>query len=155
MKPKAMSDRFRRRMAGSALVAGSVLVGVASAQPAHPSPRIAVGPTTSPAVSIATLTARDLRVAVVAVRSSGGTTPTAEVRVALARKIGGGWRETGEMRLPEAYFWRTVTGPRAICKLEITTTAAPKPLRPHVTVRLLRSPSLGCGPLHRFALPDR
>jgi hypothetical protein len=149
-----MYEQFRRRMIGPALV-GAVLVGVASAQAAHPSPRIAVAPTTSPAVSVATLTARDLRVAVVAVRSSGGTTPTAEVRVALARKIGRSWRETGEMRLPEVYFWRTVTGPRAICKLEITTVAAPDPLRPHVTVRLLRSPSLGCGPLHRFALPDR
>jgi hypothetical protein len=150
-----VSDRFRRSMVGLILVAGAVLVGVASAQPAHRTVRIAVAPTTLPAVSIATSTARDLRVAVVAVRSSGGATPTAEVRVALARKIGGSWRETTEMRLLEAYFWRTVTGPGAICKLEITTVAAPKPLRPHVTVRLLRSPSLGCGPLHRFAVPDR
>jgi hypothetical protein len=106
--------------------------------------------------SVATVETRDFRVAVVAYRVSGGAAPTAEVRLAIAqRSAGGGWRERGERRLEETYFWRTVSGPRSVCKLEIATPATLSSVRPHVTVQLLLSPSLGCGRAHRFPLPSR
>ena len=149
-----MSKRSRKRTVAVALALAAAVLAVASAQPAQSSRHVRASPTTSPAISVATVTARDLRAAVVAVRTSGGTIPTAEVRVALARKIDGSWRETGEMRLREAYFWRTASGPASICRLEIATAASPTS-RGYVAVQLLRSPSLGCGPLHRFALPNR
>ena len=109
-------------------------------------------PTARPAVSIATVTTHDFRVAVVATRLTAGSTPTAEARVASAQRIAGGWREKGETRLKGTYFWRTVTGPRPICKLELATASSP---RSYVSIRLLQSPSLGCGPTHRIPLPPR
>jgi hypothetical protein len=106
--------------------------------------------------SVATVETRDFRVAVVAYRVSGGAAPTAEVRLAIAqRATGGGWRERGERRLDGTYFWRTVSGPRSVCKLEIATPGTLTSVRPHVTVQLLVSPSLGCGRAHRFPLPSR
>jgi hypothetical protein len=107
---------------------------------------------TAAASVVAIVTSRDFRVAVVAQRLNRGAVPTAEVRVAVAELVGGGWRERGERRLRETYFWRTVTGLRSICRLELATGS---PTRPHVTVQLLRSPALGCGPTHRLALPAR
>jgi hypothetical protein len=153
-KGKSMSEKSRKRTVALALALAAAVVAVASAQPAESTRRLRASPTTSPAISVATVTARDVRAAVVAIRKSGGTIPTAEVRVALARKVDGRWRETGEMRLREAYFWRTASGPRSICRLEIATAGSPTS-RGYVAVQLLRSPSLGCGPLHRFALPSR
>jgi hypothetical protein len=106
--------------------------------------------------SVATVETRDFRVAVVAYRVSGGAAPTAEVRLAIAQKAaGGGWRERGEKRLEETYFWRTVSGPRSVCKLEIATAGSLPSVRSHVSVQLLLSPSLGCGRAHRFPLPSR
>jgi hypothetical protein len=154
MKGETMSKKSRRRRVVPAFAVAAALAAVASAQPAQSTRHVRASPSTSPAISVATVTARDVRAAVVAIRTSDGTIPTAEVRVALARKIDGSWRETGEMRLREAYFWRTASGPRSICRLEIATAASPTS-RGYVAVQLLRSPSLGCGPLHRFALPSR
>lgn len=111
--------------------------------------------TTKRAASVAIVTTRDFRVAVVAQRLDGGAAPTAEVRVAVAQRVASRWRERGETRLNETYFWRTITGPRAVCKLDVATATSPRGARPHVAVQLLRSPSLGCGPTHRIPLPDR
>jgi hypothetical protein len=111
-------------------------------------------PTAKRVAAVATVTASDFRVAIVAARTSEGAAPTAEVRAAVAQRVGAAWRERRELRLAETYFWRTVTGPRAICRLEITTTTT-STSRPHVAIRLLRSPSLGCGPTHRLTLPSR
>jgi hypothetical protein len=105
--------------------------------------------------SIATLTTPDYRAALVAERVGAGATPTADVRLAVAQRVGGNWRERGERRLEETYFWKTVTGPRAVCRLELATATTRSGTRPHVTVRLLQSPSLGCGPTHRLSLPSR
>ncbi len=104
--------------------------------------------------TVATVTTSDFRLAVVAKRIGGGAAPTAEVRAAIAQRIGSAWRERRELRLAETYFWRTVTGPRAVCQLEIAT-ASSRARRPHVTLQLLQSPSLGCGPTHRLPLPQR
>jgi Arylmalonate decarboxylase len=54
---------------------------------------------------------QEFRVAVVATRLSGGSPPTAEVRVGFARRVRGRWREFDERRLGERYFWNTVSGP--------------------------------------------
>jgi hypothetical protein len=104
--------------------------------------------------SVGVITTADYRVAVVAQRMSG-LPPTAELRVGYARRVGGGWRELGERRLDETYFWRTVTGPRAVCRLEIETAGPGGRARPYATVRLLLSPSLGCGDTHRIPLTAR
>jgi hypothetical protein len=104
--------------------------------------------------SVGVITTADYRVAVVAQRMSGSP-PTAEVRVGYARRVGARWRELGERRLDETYFWRTVTGPRAVCRLEIETSGPGGRARPSVTVRLLLSPSLGCGDTYRIPLTAR
>jgi hypothetical protein len=97
--------------------------------------------------TVATVTTADFRIVIVATRVDGGAAPTADVRLAVARRVGDGWRERREVRLKETYFWRTVTGPQAVCRLEIGTANSPQ-----VAIRLLQSPSLGCGPLHRVPL---
>ncbi len=140
-------QRIARRIGVAATVTS--VVALAVAQP------IAAG-TRSEAQgarkTVAVLTTADLRVVVVATRSSGGGTPTAEVRVAFARRVRGGWREAGEKRLPETYFWHTVTGPRAVCRLETATAGSRAAFRPYVAVQLLLSPSLGCGRPYRISL---
>ena len=95
---------------------------------------------------------QEFRVAVVAKRLDGGSTPTAEVTVGPARRVGGSWREFGAQRLRETYFWHTLSGPRAICRLEINTAGTRAASGPHVTVRLLLSPSVGCGRMYRVSL---
>ena len=104
---------------------------------------------------LATLTTRDLRVAVVARRRDSGGTPTAEVRLGLARRVGGSWRELWERQLGETYFWNTLTGPRAVCRLAIASASSSPSFRPYVAVQLLLSPSLGCGRTYRVPLPSR
>lgn len=103
--------------------------------------------------TLATLTTRDFRAAVVARRLDGGGTPAAEVRVALARRAGTGWRELRESLLGEAFFWHTVTGPRAVCRFAVDSAGSSPSYDPYVTVRLLVSPSLGCGRTFRLPLP--
>jgi hypothetical protein len=104
--------------------------------------------------TVGVVTTQDFRVAVVAQRLTGSP-PTAEVRVGYARRVGARWRELGEKRLEETYFWRTVTGPRAVRRLEIETAGPGGRSRPYVTVRLLLSPSLGCGDTYRIPLTSR
>jgi hypothetical protein len=135
------------------IVLASVSVAMAATPLADARAKTEKRATSSRAVSIATVTTHGFRVAVVATRLTGGATPTADARVAIAQRIAGGWREKGETRLKETYFWRTVTGPRAICKLELATAGSPQ--SPYVAIRLLQSPSLGCGRTHRIPLPAR
>jgi hypothetical protein len=129
------------------------LVALAALLPAGAPARGETNLAATHVATVAVVTTRDFRVAVVAQRLDGGGTPTAEVRVAIARKVEGGWREQEELRLRETYFWRTLSGPRSICRLELATAGSPT--RPHATVQLLRSPALGCGATHRLALPTR
>lgn len=132
--------------AGAALVAA---LPVATGAPRQSDARAAR------VTSIATLTTRDFRVAVVARRLNGGATPTAEVRVRLAQRAGGRWRDLGERRLDDSYFWHVVRGPRAVCRLAIATAGARSSFRPYVTLQLLVSPSLGCGRAYRLPLAAR
>jgi hypothetical protein len=135
------------------IVLASIAVAMAATPLADARAKTEKRATSSRAVSIATVTTHDFRAAVVATRLTGGATPTADVRVAIAQRIAGRWREKAETRLKETYFWRTVTGPRAICKLELATARSPQ--SPYVAIRLLQSPSLGCGRTHRIPLPAR
>jgi hypothetical protein len=105
-----------------------------------------------PVASVAVLTVREFRVAVVARRLGGAVPPTAEVRIAAARRVGSSWREFKEKRLGETYFWNTVSGSRAVCRPEISTASSRRAVRPNVTVQLLLSPSLGCGRTYRMSL---
>ena len=130
------------------------MIALTMVQPAAPQTRTARHATAPRVASVATLTTKDFRVAVVARRLNGGATPTADVRVAVARRVGGAWREWAEKRLDETYFWHTVIGPRSVCRLEIATPARPISARLHVTVQLLQSPSLGCGLTYRVPLPS-
>jgi hypothetical protein len=143
------------RRLGTLIAVAAAAVGVVALAAVRPAatgaPREPQG--SAPRVaSVVTSTTRDFRVAVVAQRVNGGATPTADVRVAVARRAGAGWREVGERRLAERYFWNTVTGPRAVCRLAVATAGAGASFRPYVAVQLLLSPSLGCGRTHRVPL---
>lgn len=129
-----------------------VLFALASILPA-PTGASDDAPTRS--ATVAALTTRDFRIAVVARRLDGGGTPAAEVRVGLARRAGRSWQELRESRLGETFFWQTVTGPRAVCRLAMATTGSSPSFDPYVTVRLLVSPSLGCSRTYRLPLPRR
>jgi hypothetical protein len=126
---------------GLALLTLSLHAGAAEARAerADDNPRVA---------TVATVRTADFRVAIVATRVDGGGAPTADVRLGIAKRVGSGWRERREVRLKEIYFWRTVTGPRAVCRLQVATARSPE-----VGTQLLQSSSLGCGPLHRIPLP--
>jgi hypothetical protein len=102
--------------------------------------------------TVAIVTTKEFRVAVVAIRLSG-VPPTADLRVGLARRAGGRWREVAEHRLGERYFWNTVSHPHAVCRLEIVTVGTRHSPRSRVIVQLLLSPSLGCGRIYRIPLP--
>jgi hypothetical protein len=109
-------------------------------------------PTAPRAATVSLVTTHDFRVAVLTKRLTGGSAPTAEVRVDLARRVGAGWRELGERRLGETFFWHTISGPRAVCRLSIATTGARPSFQPYVTLQLPLSPSLGCGRTYRIPL---
>jgi hypothetical protein len=122
-------DMIRRRRARNvveaAVVAGSVVALVAT----QPTAARARGetPLTPRYASVATLTTRDFRVALGAYRVDREATPTADVRLAVARRVGS--------------------------RLEISTGGSQQSFRLHVTVQLLLSPSLGCARTHRVPLP--
>jgi hypothetical protein len=143
------SSRTSRRLVA---IAAAALVALATLQPTGAGSQSDAHQGAARVATIAVITTQDFRVVVVAKRLNGKSTPTAEVRVGLARRIGGSWREFGEQRLRETYFWHTLDGPRAVCRLEINTAGPRSASGPHVTVRLLLSPSLGCGRTYRLSL---
>jgi hypothetical protein len=105
--------------------------------------------------TIASASTGDFRVVVSATNlGGGGGAPTAAVTVRTFERESDRWRRKSERRLAGAYFWKTITGPLAVCRLELRTTAAKPAFRPHATVQLLRSPSLGCGPMTKHFLTD-
>lgn len=100
--------------------------------------------------TIASVTATDFRVSVIANRTSGGVAPTASATVTSWERSSGHWRRSGTHALAGAYFWKTLTGARALCDLRLVSAA--RSTRPHVVVQLLVTPSLGCGKAQEFAL---
>jgi hypothetical protein len=122
-----------------ALVVLSMLA-VAVALPVQAAPRPAtIG-------SVATV---DFRVVLTARRTSAGDAPTAAVAATTYRLGRDSWERTGSRTIPGTYFWNVVSRRNAVCGLSITTAGA---AGPHATVRLLVSPSIGCGRAYRFAL---
>jgi hypothetical protein len=96
----------------------------------------------------------DVRTVVTATKTSGGAAPTAAVRATSFERRGGRWVRAGVHALPGIYFWKTVTGPRAVCRLEIRTEGPGARFRPRAVVQLLASPSLGCGGASTYALVE-
>jgi hypothetical protein len=97
------------------------------------------------------VTTADYRSVVVATKTSGGGAPTAAVTVdTFGRAVGGHWQRVGARRLAGPFFWKTVTAPHALCRLEIVTASSPR-----VTVQLLRTPSLGCARAETIPIPAR
>ncbi len=94
--------------------------------------------------TVATASALDVRATVVATRTGGGAAPAARVTVELDRRAAGRWQHAVTQRLAGTYFWNSVTGPAAICRLDLTTAGAGH-ARPRVVVQLLVTPSIGCG----------
>src|SRR5690348_579773 len=94
------------------IVAAGIAGGYATAAPAAPPP-----------ATIATLAGVDYRAAVVARHSSGEEPANARVVVTLYGRTQRGWALAFQRRLPETYFWRTVTAPHAICRLALSTAS--------------------------------
>jgi hypothetical protein len=95
--------------------------------------------------TIGTVGGDGFRAEVVAQKSGGGPAPTAVVSVTTYRRTGGGWAKTAR-RLPGTYFWKTLTAPGAICRLELVTSRNPR-----VIVQLLQTPSVGCATAQTIA----
>jgi hypothetical protein len=104
-----------------------------------------------PTKAIANATSVDYRAVVTARRRSSGSAPTAAVTVTTYGRQSGRWVLLRTRPLPETYFWKTVTAPRALCRLEISTAASGRGRAPRLVVELLLSPSLGCG--RTFVIP--
>jgi hypothetical protein len=140
----------RRRFVGLLFAIVAALTLEASADGTNSTP---VDVSATDAKLVASAETRDVRVDVTAEKVGDvGGAPTAVVRVGIRTRVNGTrWSENSH-RLKGPYFWHTVTGPRSLCRLDIRQTAARPRFRPHVVVQLLRSPSLGCGPAHRFRL---
>lgn len=117
------------------------LVGLAAAAAFAAAPAGAAAASTKTVASVTTV---DYRAVVVATRSSGGGAPVARVTVTTFGRSGGRWRKLDATRLAGPFFWKTVTAPHGLCRLEIATASSTGGARPRVTVQLLRSPSLGC-----------
>lgn len=100
--------------------------------------------------TIGTVAAVDVRATIVATRTGSGPAPTAYVTVALDRRTATGWRRAATRRLAGTYFWNSVTGPGAICRLDLATAGGRT--APHVDVQLLVTPSIGCGTAQSVAL---
>jgi hypothetical protein len=131
--------RMRRfHLAAIALAVASLATGASAAS--------------ASATPIATVTTSDFRVVVTAEKTGSGSAPTATVRVITSKRSGRSWRRTGAHRLGGSYFWNTVTGPHAVCRLDIRTSSLEARARPYVVVQLLLTPALGCGAAQRFAL---
>jgi hypothetical protein len=105
------------------------------------------------ATTIATATSVDYRAEVTARKGSGGAAPTAAMSVTTYRRGAGGWRRAGVRRLRGTYFWKTVTAPHAVCRLELATASGAASTRPLVRVQLLASPALGCARTETIPLP--
>ena len=105
-----------------------------------------------PTKTIAAVTSVDYRAVVTARKSSSGSAPAATVTVTTYTPDKGRWALARDRRLPETYFWKTVTAPRALCRLEISTAGVATGRGPRLIVQLLLSPALGCGRTFSVAL---
>lgn len=117
------------------------LVPGATAAPTH---------TTVASATIATTSSADFRAELVATRTGSGRAPTATVTLTTFQRASSAWHELASRRIAGSFFWKTVTGSRAICRFELASA-----VRPHVTAQLLLTPAVGCGKTTTIALPSR
>jgi hypothetical protein len=107
------------------------------------------GEASTTARTIASTSTSDFRVVVTAAQLDEGPSPSAALTATTFTRAENRWRRTGRHRLGGSYFWKTVTGPRAVCRLEMRTTGSSAAFKPRAIVQLLVTPSLGCGPAER------
>jgi hypothetical protein len=110
----------------------------------------AAGATTTAQITIATASATGFRVDVLAQRTGAGEAPTATVTLVTYRQTDRTFKLLSRARLRGTFFWKTITGPRAVCTLNLATAGTA-----HVTVQLLTSPAIGCGSTTTIKLPTR
>lgn len=129
-----------RRAAFAAVLASALLPVAGSAAAAAPA-----------SATIASSSAVGFRAIVTAAKTSGGGAPSASVSVAVFEKTGGTWRPLGRARVgrPNGFFWKVLTGPRAIRQFSIGTTSPER-----VSVQLLVTPALGWSPVYQFHVQD-
>ncbi len=137
--------RVRRVAVAGVVVLAGLLVAYVSSSPAGSHAGAAASRT------IGTASTSDFRIVVTATKLGGGSAPEARATVTTSRKAVAGWRRIGVDRLAGTYFWKTVTAPRAVCRLELRTTGSATS-RPRALVQLLQTPSLGCGPQAAYSL---
>src|SRR5690348_2363147 len=104
--------------------------------------------------TIATTSSVDYRAVVIAHRLSGGRAPRAGISVVVSTKSGKRWTRARSRVLVGTFFWKTVTGPRAVCRLLLATAPSNPSGPPSVVVQLLQTPSLGCGRPITVLLPN-
>jgi hypothetical protein len=133
---------FRLAIAAGIVVAGSyATIGAARS-----------GASATQTRTIASATTSDFRAVLTATKADGGRAPAATVMLTTFTRREGSWKRTGVNRLGDAYFWKVVTGQRALCRFEIRTAGGRSGFVPRATIRLLLSPSLGCGSMSEFVL---
>jgi hypothetical protein len=109
----------------------------------------------APSMRIADVSTTGLRVVVTATRRGNEAPPTARVAVSTFKRAAGSWSRTERHVLPGTYFWHTVTGPRAVCRLDLRGGSPAPSRRPRLVIQLLTTPSIGCGRAHELVLDDR
>jgi hypothetical protein len=139
---KAARHRYHRKsVAGAAITVvtvGGAFAGVAVANTTAPVSGEPAGTAPAP-VRVAQTQLRDTR-AVLRAESAGGLAAT--VRLTVFARVGGSWRSLGTERVgrPRSWFFNVLRGRSAVCRFAVANT----PNR-RVGVRLLVTPSIGCG----------
>ena len=132
----------------TALLAQTALAGLALAASST-----AAATTTPKTTTIASATSLDYRVVLGVRKNPGGNAPTAEVIVTTYVRSNSRWHHAGSRNLPGTYFWKTVSAPHSLCRLEIDSTSSTGARGPRAIVQLLVSPSIGCGRTQTISLP--
>ena len=101
---------------------------------------------------IAEIETTDFRAVLTAARVGGGAMPTASVSLTTFEQRDGRWLGIGRHEVRGPHFWWTVTGRRAVCRLEIRTAGPGARFHPRAVVQLLAGPSLGCGRARAYSL---
>lgn len=113
----------------------------------------ASGRQTGPVKTVASVATIEYRAVLTATKTSAGAAPTAAVTLTSYTRVDGRWARSAERRLSGGYFWKTVTAPHAVCRLELTSAGGSAAPRPAVTAAMLISPSIGCGRAATLSLP--
>ncbi len=116
-------------------------------------PAGASGRQTAAAKTVGSVATLEYRAVLTATRTSAGSAPTAAVTLTSYSRVDGRWARNGSRRLSGQYFWKTVTAPHSVCRLELTSADGSTALRPSVTASILISPSIGCGRAQTLPLP--